>query len=515
MTVPTEPVAPATSDASVPAIVFGTDGVRGRVPEQFNLQLITHLGRGVCTWLQEVGASGMLALPGVPEEFARPSRKRILVGYDRRPDSPAFALHLAKICVAYGFQVDLTESATPTPAIARAARDEGYDCALIITASHNPYTDNGLKLKPHYGGSATGEITGAVEDALRHPERAVACAVAKQHPPQGVDLRPGYIKAVRESLQLEAGLPLGTTVYFDGMHGAAVGWLPEVVAGTGLVVNPLHTEFATYETTLHPEPLAQWLTVLTEAVRSTAGSMGIATDGDADRLGLVDERGRFLSSQLFYPLILLSRLKLGELPINAIAKTFSGTMLLNRIAETYGLECREVPVGYKHISLMLAQQEIAMGGEESGGLGFVEFIPERDGMYSGLMTLRLMHKRGMTLSSLLDELQGEFGPVAFERRDLALARVAGREELQVIMREATASGSFAGHAIERTETLDGVKLWFSDGWLLLRPSGTEALLRLYCEAASQQSVVMLLDAAVAAVGDPARGLLQSGSIASH
>jgi len=501
------PTSPAADAAAAP-LAFGTDGIRGRVPEQFNLALVTHLGRGVCTWLRETSSGGVLALPGLPASLTRPATNRLLVGYDRRPDSPEFATHLAKVCAAYGFVVDLTDRPTPTPVIARAARDEGYDLALIVTASHNPYTDNGLKLKPHYGGSATQEITRQVEEALAHPERAQACAVAKEHPPQAVDLRGGYIAALRNALPLESGLLAGKTIIFDPMHGASVGWLPEVVEGTGLRVRSLHEEQATRATALHPEPLAQWLPDLIAQVRATPDSVGIACDGDADRLGLVDEAGRFLSSQLFYPLILLSRLKLGELPVPAIAKTFSGTMLLDRIARQYGLDCREVPVGYKHISLMLADGSIAMGGEESGGLGFVEFLPERDGMYSGLMTLRLMHLRGMSLAALHDELQAEFGPVAFERRDLPLARVADRAELQAIMQDASRDGSFAGYGVERVETLDGIKLWFADGWLLLRPSGTEALLRLYCEAASTQAVTTLLDAATAAVSDPSRGLLR-------
>lgn len=500
----------ASPSPAAPPVTFGTDGVRGRVPEQFNTALLTQLGKGICTWLLDAGASGTLHLPGVPEQFARPFARRILVGYDRRPDSPAFAGHLAKICAAYGFVTHLTDSPAPTPAIARAARDEGYDAALIITASHNQYTDNGLKLKPHYGGSATGEITAQVEAALADPARAAACATVREQPPVAVDLRPGYLGAVRERLHPEAGLLPGTTVWFDAMYGAATGWFDPLVAGSGLVVQNLHPELPTRETTLHPEPLAQWLTVLTEAVRSTPGSVGVATDGDGDRLGLVDEQGRFLSSQLFFPLILLSRLKLGELPIPAIAKTFSGTLLLNRIGEKYGLRVHEVPVGYKHISLLLAQGQIAMGGEESGGLGFVEFLPERDGMYSGLVTLGLMHRRRMPLAALLDELQAEFGPVVFERRDLALQRVVTREELQQMWREPLKSGSLAGYAVDRVETLDGVKIWCAEGWLLLRPSGTEPLLRLYCEAATQPQLQALLAAAEAVVREPAHGLVAGG-----
>ncbi|MEO7992841.1 MAG: hypothetical protein ABI743_00450 [bacterium] len=494
-------------------IVFGTDGVRGRVPEAFNLALLTQLGKGVCSWLLDEGASGVLSLPGVPAQFARPFAQRILVGYDRRPDSAEFALPLAKVCAAYGFEVGLTPDFAPTPAIALAARDLGFDCALIVTASHNQYTDNGLKLKPSYGGSATSEITNRVEAAVANPVRAVACATSKSNAPQAFDVAPHYLTTVRELLQLGSWHLPGVTIQFDAMHGATTGWLQRVVEGTDLVVNALHEERATHATSLHPEPLAQWLTVLTEAVGSTPGSVGIACDGDGDRLGLVDEQGRFLSSQVFYPLILLSRLKLGELPVPAIAKTFSGTMLLDRIGAKYGLTVREVPVGYKHISLMLAEGSIAMGGEESGGLGFVEFIPERDGVYSGLMTLSLMARRGMTLAALHDELMAEVGPVTFFRRDLALQRVVTRDELQALMASASKSGSFAGEAVERVESLDGVKFWFSDGWLLLRPSGTEALIRLYCEHRSEERMVKLLAAAVALVSAPEHGLV--AGVAAH
>ncbi|HYE79951.1 MAG TPA: hypothetical protein VEI97_18370, partial [bacterium] len=348
-----------TADAP---IAFGTDGVRGRVPGGFNLQMLTRLGKGVCTWLLEEGADGVLRLPGLPESMAKPFARRLLVGYDRRPDSAEFAAHLAKVCRAYGFVADLTPACAPTPALAFATRGEGYDCSLIVTASHNPYSDNGLKLKPHYGGSATGEITARVEAATADAARPVACTTVKETGPTSFDPFPAYAARLRELVPFRPGALPGVTIQFDPMHGATTGWFPRIVEPLGLTVNQLHADPPTRLTSLHPEPLAVWLSTLIEAVRSTPGSVGVACDGDGDRLGLVDEQGRFLSSQLFYPLILLSRLKLGDLPVPAIAKTFSGTLLLNRIAARYGLQLEEVPVGYKHISLMLAQGQVSMGG---------------------------------------------------------------------------------------------------------------------------------------------------------
>ncbi|MBI3323560.1 MAG: phosphoglucomutase/phosphomannomutase family protein, partial [Candidatus Omnitrophica bacterium] len=356
---------------------------------------------------------------------------------------------------------------------------------IAVTASHNPFTYNGLKFKPAYAGPAEPEMTRWIEGRLfREPVRRVPLAEAvSRKKVRLVDLAPRYLTFLRRYIEWPVMKRARFRVAYDSMRGAGQDLLQRAVAGSRLEILPVPHE-GLARCAHRPEPVGEQLGELSRLVRSARCDVGLATDGDADRLGVVGPDGRFISSQETMALLLWHLLE-DRGWRGMVVSTVSGTNLLERITGAYGVPLRRTPVGFKHIARLMRKGKVLFGGEESGGFGFRGCVPERDGLLAGLLILEMMAMRRKGLGEILREMRARFGRWHFERTDLELERPLPMGRLLRWARRRGRELRVDGARVQEVATLDGVKMTLRDGsWLLLRPSGTEPLLRIYSEAAT-------------------------------
>lgn len=458
------------------SIKFGTDGWRGVIADDFTferLALVAPMAAKILATLSEDTAS-----------------HTIIVGYDRRFMAEDFAKKTAEVVIAAGFDVMLSDSYAPTPAFSWAAKQQNALGALVITASHNPGNYLGLKVKGAFGGSVSPEVTQQIE-ALLTEEPVIA-----QTPGTLTTFDPwaSYCEAIRGKVdlaQIQEAIRQGKlTVFADVMHGAAASGLNRILEVPVEEINssrdPLFGGGA-------PEPLPRYLSQLFRVMRTSrrqagAGlSVGLVFDGDSDRIAAVDGQGNFLSSQILIP-ILLEHLAERRHFTGEVVKTISGSDLFPRVAALYGLPVYETPIGYKYIADRMLSTPVLLGGEESGGIGYGNHIPERDALLSALYILEAVAQSGKDLSDLYKGLQERTGyHSAYDRIDLHLSGMDVRSRLleQLQTKSLTA---IAGQAVVNCQTTDGYKFRLADdSWLLIRFSGTEPVLRLYCEAATPEA----------------------------
>lgn len=460
------------------SIKFGTDGWRGIIAADFTFERLA---------LVAPVAAQVLA-----DTFGETTGSRtIIVGYDRRFMAEDFAKHTADVVKAAGFDVLLSEGYAPTPAFSWAAKQQNALGALVLTASHNPAPYLGLKVKGAFGGSVAPEITKQIEAQLSQPP-------ASDQTPGSLntfDPWPSYCEALRSKVelsQIQEFIKQGKlTVFADVMHGAAAGGLEKILEVPIQEINsardPLFGGGA-------PEPLPKYLSQLFRVMRThrrQAGenlSVGLVFDGDSDRIAAVDGEGNFLSSQILIP-ILLEHLAERRHFTGEVVKTISGSDLIPRIAELYGLGVYETPIGYKYIADRMLASQVLLGGEESGGIGYGNHIPERDALLSALYLLEAIAQSGMDLSALYKRLQERTGYTScYDRIDLHLSGMEVRSRLLEQL-EAQPLTEIASQKVVDCQTTDGYKFRLADGsWLLIRFSGTEPVLRLYCEAATLDQV---------------------------
>jgi len=455
-------------------VKFGTDGWRGVIAKDFTYENLKKVALAHAALLRSEGL------------------KRVFVGYDRRFMSENFAKEVAAVFFGEGLEVTLAEREISTPAVSWAVRYRGYDNGVVITASHNPYTYNGYKIKDSFGGSATPEFVKKVEELIDKvsPERE---AVPEAGEINRADYAPLYIDAVRERVNLELFKERELTVVHDPMFGAAAGYLSAALNGTKVSVS----EIRSYRDPLFgggaPEPVEKNAAPLKEKVRALNAFCGFMNDGDGDRVALVDERGEFVNSQLVYAMLLLHVLE-NKGKRGAVVKTVSTTYLADRIAREFGVKLIEVPVGFKHINAVILERgDVIFGGEESGGYGFPDFLPERDGLLSALYLLELFLLKEKTPSRVVEEIFSRFGEAYYKRLDLPVKEEQKKKLAELVKNPPQTLG---GLKVKEAKTIDGLKLVFeNDAWVLMRPSGTEPLLRLYAEAPSPDLTQRLLNAA--------------------
>ncbi|MBW4638314.1 MAG: phosphoglucomutase/phosphomannomutase family protein [Gloeocapsa sp. UFS-A4-WI-NPMV-4B04] len=459
------------------AIKFGTDGWRGIIGDDFTfdrLALVAPIAARVLLETYGTGGNGT-----------------VIVGYDRRFMAEAFAQRAAEAVTAAGFDVLLAESYAPTPAFSWAAKQYNALGALVITASHNPGSYLGLKVKGAFGGSVPPEVTQQIE-ALLAAETHLSATPGKL---ETFNPWPNYCETLRAKVDIgeirEAIATGKLTVFADVMHGAAAGGLERLLEGSVQEINsdrdPLFGGGA-------PEPLPRYLSNLFRSIRAyrrkvgTGLIVGFVFDGDGDRIAAVDGQGNFLSSQILVP-ILIEHLAARRGMTGEIVKTVSGSDLIPRIAAMYQLPLHETPIGYKYIADRMLTTKVLLGGEESGGIGFADYIPERDGLLSGLYLLEAIAKSGLDLSDLYRSLQEKTNfTSAYDRIDLPLASMDVRSRLLEQLQAAPLK-EIAGQSVVDCLTIDGYKFRLADdSWLMIRFSGTEPVLRLYCEAATIQQV---------------------------
>lgn len=453
-------------------IKFGTDGWRARIAEDYTFANVEVVTQAVADYL---GAQG------------RGSALRVLVGYDRRFGSEWFAARAAEVLSGNGVEAELLAGDVPTPLVSFEVKRRGLAGGVVITASHNPASFNGFKFKAPFGGSATPAITAEIERHLgAQPPRRSAAEVRTVDPPD--DYRHHLERAVAlDELRRAEGL-----VVADPMHGTGGRWVESLLAGGRLQVETIRAERDPLFGGVAPEPMPQHLGALSRAIRESGAVLGLATDGDADRVGAMDERGEYVNTHQILAILLL-HLARRRGQRGAVARTFSQSVIVRRIAESLGFRLFETPIGFKHIADLMLEPEndLLIGGEESGGIGVRGHIPERDGILNSLLLLEAVVAAGKPPSEIVREIWREFGEFHFERRDLDVPVKAG----QRLVAEMAASppARFAGERVTGVATLDGTKLIFEDeSWLLFRQSGTEPVLRVYCEATSVEKLKKLI-----------------------
>ena len=466
-----------------PVIRFGTDGWRGVIADEFT----------------EANAAAVVqaAAEAWAEEGA--GERPLVVGYDTRFNSRRVADLAAEVLAANGWPVLLADRPVPTPLVSFTVVDRGAAGGLVVTASHNPARYNGIKLKAAFGGSAPPEFTARVEAALGRtaPRRASAADRARI---RVTDLLPPYLARLRSRVATGGQPPRPLLVIADALHGAADGLFRHLVPPGWAEVRLLHEAPDPLFGGLHPEPIPPHTDALAEEVRRTGADLGVALDGDGDRLGVVAGDGRYVTPHAVLALLtrhlVQSRGWRGE-----VVKGFAVGNQVDRVCARLGLRLHVTPIGFKHIASLMQSRDILIGGEESGGIGFRDHLPERDGLLSALLVLEAVVASGTTLDDLLRTLVAEAGPAAYRRRDYTLHPDLGRR--LVARLEAEPPARLAGRRVARVETLDGRKYCLEDergeAWVLVRPSGTEPVLRVYVEAPSAGEVDELHVAAEALV----------------
>jgi phosphomannomutase len=421
--------------------------------------------------------------------------KGLVVGYDRRFLSREFADRVAEVASGNGIHVWLGNGCAPTPAVSWAVLELRAGMGVMITASHNPPIYNGFKVKEAFGGSARPATTRVLEELVganleaKRPvlELPLAAALASGRV-EMIDMQSGYLRQLKSYVDLELIRKAAIPVLVDPMYGAGAGIIPLLLPGA--------TEIHTLENPsfggVPPEPTPEHLAELSGLVKDGPYRLGLALDGDADRIGAVDETGEFFSSHRIFT-VLLRHLYERKGLRGGVVKTVSTTRMIDLLCEKFGLELYETPIGFKHICELMLEHDILMGGEESGGLGVKGHIPERDGILMGLLLLEAMAMSGKGVRQLLDETMDEIGHFSYRRLDFPIDKLAKERLIDTL--KAGGIGTIANRPVVTENFLDGFKYIFADGsWLLIRPSGTEPVLRLYSEAGDPHTVEELLAA---------------------
>lgn len=473
-------------------IHFGTDGWRAVISDTFtfnNLRLVTQaIADAVATdgWLNGAG-NGLSPNPRV-----------MVVGFDTRFLSDRYAAEAARVLAANGFSVHLAQADAPTPAISYAVRHLNAIGGIMITASHNAPRYNGVKLKAAFGGSASPEQCRKVEVYLNDNE-AQARGPNLMEFEQARQLKliqrfnpiPAYTEHLRRLIDFDLIAENPQRIVVDSMYGSGRGVIRSILQGTGCEVFEIRGEMNPGFGGVHPEPISRYLGALAGAIATGAGSFGLATDGDADRIGAMDERGNFVDPHKIMALALryLVRKRGWQ---GSVVRTVSTTRMIDRLARKYELPLHETPVGFNHIADYMLKEEVLIGGEESGGISFKGHIPEGDGILMGLLIVEMVADSGGSLVDLVDDLLAEVGPAFYERRDLRLKHPVAKDKMTARLQN-EAPAQIGGEQIIEISTRDGVKYILSDdSWLLIRPSGTEPVLRVYAEGRSMDMVKELL-----------------------
>ena len=460
-------------------IRFGTEGWRAVIAEEFTFQNVRIVTQAIADHLR-----------------AHAGRRRrpmtIAVGFDTRFLSDRFARTVCEVLAGNRIHTILSDGPVPTCAVSRCVVAHRLPAGIVVTASHNPPIYDGIKIKEAYGGSATTDTVASVErrigrrDAKHMPfAQARADGMIRQE-----NFLPAFVQGIRSFIDLPAIRRSSIRVIADAMHGTAGRLIETMLAGGRCRVETIRGEPDPLFGGQAPEPIASHLVPLSRAVRSRRANLGIANDGDADRLGIISPDGRWLNpGQVMC--VLLAHLVRTRRAKGAVVKTVSNTMMINHVAEALGLRLLEVPVGFKHIAKLMLEQPVLIGGEESGGIGVQGYLPERDGIVNGLLVLEAMAMQRKTLSALLGDLERRYGRWFYDRRDLHLT-MPQVERLFKRLRTSPPE-RIAGEPVASVNTLDGVKLIGRDeSWLLFRRSGTEPIVRVYAESPVRQRLPRLL-----------------------
>jgi phosphomannomutase len=515
-------------------IKFGTDGWRAIIADDFTFDNVRRVGGAIASYVLE----------------NEDARKGLVVGYDTRFASRNFAIAISEVLAAAGIPIRLSNDFVPTPAISYAVKHFDTAGGVAITSSHNPWQWNGVKFKATFGGSATPAIVKKIETALyagKWPKASKTATIEE------IDYKNPYVAAISKLIDFDkirearvTGSPAsaqrlsGLKLAVDCMYGSGRNILAGIFANHGIECREIRADLNPLFPGINPEPIEPHVRALQDFVVAEKCSSGFVTDGDADRLGAVTETGEFVDAHKCYAILLQWVLEKKGWP-GVVTRAFNTTRMLDRICRKYGRELIEHGIGFKYVAdVVLSGREVVMGGEESGGIGFPsKYLPERDGILNSLLLANAMADYGQTLGQMMSSLQREYGPHYYGRRDLHIPEEVKQDALRRAAAGVLKSESSSGGGTSRSDLvsrklthigryrilsaadLDGIKFFLdaprdvgtgvpsergalagvegAEAWILLRASGTEPLMRLYCEAASKEVVNEILDSAVAFV----------------
>jgi alpha-D-glucose phosphate-specific phosphoglucomutase len=446
------------------AIKFGTDGWRGIIADDFtyaNARIVAH-------------AIARYVVRG------EDTRKGVLIGYDHRFTSDTIAAAVAETISATGTPVWLTDKPCPTPAISLLVRQRNAAGGLVITASHNPSRWNGIKYKASYGSSALPSIVAQIETELAGVlDTGVPPLPPQKKLIQKLDPRAPYIETIEKLVDWDRLRKAKFRYVSDAMHGSAAGILPEIFKRNGIACDEIRGTRDPLFGGAHPEPIEPHIDPLRKAVLAGKYDVGFAADGDGDRIGAIDRDGSFVNPHQIFALLVWHLVGTRQLE-GEIAKTFSVTKLIDKLAAKYARKLHEVPIGFKYICELMLEQNILIGGEESGGIGTNMYLPERDATVSALLLAELMAWHNKTLGELLAALHKEFGEYHYGRVDLDLK--PGQKEKAIDHFSSAKLKQLINLDVTNRENMDGIKVYLGNiGWVMVRASGTENLLRVYSE----------------------------------
>jgi alpha-D-glucose phosphate-specific phosphoglucomutase len=460
-------------------IKFGTDGWRGVIADDFTFDNVRLVASAIAAYV-------------VKHEDPR---RGAIVGYDTRYASDRAARLVSEVLAGAGIPVKLANDYTPTPAVSYAVKHMGAAGGVVITSSHNPWNWNGVKFKGKFGGSATPSIMKGIEDELR----AAAAPRGRRATLEEVDLKDAYIKAVSSFADLNLIAKAKFKFAVDAMYGSGRGVLTTIFDAHGVDYVAIRQDLNPLFPGINPEPIEPHVAELQEIVVKEKCHAGLATDGDADRVGAVAEDGSFVDAHKIFCVLLQWLLERKKWP-GEVVRAFNTTRMADRIAARYGRKLHECPIGFKYAADLMMTRDILIGGEESGGIGYSRFLPERDGVLNCLLLANVMAEEGKPLGQLVADLQRQYGPHYYGRRDLHIADDLKQSAIQ--RARAPGTNKLGNFAILKKENLDGIKFFLdapapdkgAEAWILFRASGTEPLLRVYAEAASPELVREILTA---------------------
>lgn len=457
-------------------IRFGTDGWRGVIAHDFTFDNLARVAQATARYYRK----------------HKKIKNGMIVGYDARFLSKEFAEKVAEVLANNGISVVLSDKISSTPMVSLLTLKRKAAGGVVITASHNPAKYNGFKIKGDFGGPAHPEMIEKVEKQLAKVRTAPALKrsfadLLARGTIKRIDFTQAYVDDLRTKVDLGRIRAAGIRIAYDAMHGAGQGVMEQLVPLAVSLRGTFNPSFGG----AHPEPLPQHLKELSKAVVQHNCDIGIATDGDADRVGAFDEKGQFVDSHRIFA-ILVKYLWQQKGWRGEVAKSFSVSQVIDKMCRAYGITLHETAIGFKHLCRLMTERDILVAAEESGGLGVKGHLPERDGIQVGLLLCEILAVRKKKLSELVAEVMQEFGWHHFDRYD---AHLTEKEKKRILGVYRKGVKSLAGYAVQRVETKDGFKLFVEPGWILVRASGTEPLIRFYAEADTPERVQALLTAA--------------------
>ena len=452
-------------------IKFGTDGWRAIIAEEYTVDNVARVALATATWLKA--------------NFAQPS---VVIGHDCRFQGELFVETTVKVMVAQGIAVKMAKGFVSTPMVSLATVKKGCSLGIVITASHNPPAYNGFKLKSHFGGPLDPQKVQEIEDIILPTNTIDLASISIDSPLVEVaDLETEYVDHVKANFDIAAIEQSGMKLVYDAMYGAGQNALKRILPN----IEFLHCERNPTFHGIAPEPIAKNLQEL-EAFIKAKGDIdcALATDGDADRIGLYNGKGEFVDSHHII-LLLVHYLKKYKGLDGKVVTAFSTTPRVKKMAEQYGLDYQVVKIGFKYIASIMVEEDVLVGGEESGGIATKGHIPERDGIWMGMIIWEFMAKSGKTLDELIAEVYEVVGEFKFERSDLHLTEAKKQEIIKNC--EENKYTQFGDYKVRELQTIDGYKYFFDDErWVMIRPSGTEPVLRTYAEAPTLEEVRVIL-----------------------